>query len=888
MNINKKLLARVLLLAVLFTVVFPGPGSFAANYPSIIISSPADNSIVNVNFVNIKGYVTDTSTLTINGGGVTFNASGFFSYIVPNLFEGSNTIRLTATGPSGLKTTRTITVVYHPDAVVPIFTVGTVNSEVYSEAITITGYVYSDLLGPIDFLNVSVNGIFRAEDELTNVSGNFVFPNIRLSPGDNIIDINAYDSGVLLTKTLHVRYNDQGEGKPNIYNLLPLSGTTVTTGTINVTGTVGNTVTNGLKIIHGNNEWTVSFNNSGNFSKSVSLNSGLNTIKVQVTNGTDTVTKTLDITYGSGPIIVVNSPLDRQMVYRDTITVTGTVINTESNRLFINGETVSFNTTDGSFAKTLTLKRFYNFIEIRAYNGSLSTVKFLEVWYNGNPSITVTSHAYGVTVDAADIILEGNIVPGDWWEIESFTINGTDNTSKIEDGKFRSFPVILQPGENLINFTLATMAQVTPNGNIPSKTVSKTLKIICKGGPSLNISSPIDGSTVYSNTVTIRGSLTGADFDSLTVAGKSVPISSNGSFEQTVSLKSGKNEIQLAATYGASTITKTLTLYYNSVVKVGTKFVTEVKDGDEVKAFDSSVKIKLVKGSLGMNTTSVLTVEDPSDLDALPKQSALIGPLARLRWEGHKPVKPYKITLQYDNVVVENQSHKVSVFYYDSGEDKWQVLGGVVDSKSRTISIDTDKEGYFVAAMYFRTFDDLVSHWALRDIEFLVARGAVEGNTGNRFMPDNNITRAEFVTFLVNALGMQPYKPDRASYSDVSDTHWGFKYIEAALRAGLVSGVSHNQFAPDRYITREEAAVILARAGNLKTLKDQEVTKMFSSFSDAALVSLWAKNELAAAIKSKLLSGSGNGTISPRKNTTRAQAAAMIARLTEVVNKTKK
>ena len=116
-----------------------------------------------------------------------------------------------------------------------------------------------------------------------------------------------------------------------------------------------------------------------------------------------------------------------------------------------------------------------------------------------------------------------------------------------------------------------------------------------------------------------------------------------------------------------------------------------------------------------------------------------------------------------------------------------------------------------MAAMYFRTFDDVVNHWACRDIEYLVARGAVIGSSEDEFKPDDYITRAEFVAFIVNALGIEKYEPESPSYRDVDDDYWAYTSIEAALRAGLVTGISHDRFGPKRLISREEAGALLAR-----------------------------------------------------------------------------
>ncbi len=877
MKNRRERLVKLMLFILLFILLYPGPAALADVQPTIVVSNPVNNSVVTVNSVEISGYVTGAQTLRIQGDGVPISGSGSFAYPVANLSAGNNTITITASNPT-YSTTMYLTVVYDSTAQIPAITVQTPadNSEVSASPVTVSGRVYYNISYSYT-LSIRVNGVQAYSGPCTADFSQGV--NVR--QGDNLITVTVQGAGVTAVKTLHVKYNDL-PGKPNIFNLWPVSGTVVTTSSVTVSGTVYNTNNDGLRV----NGTVVSFDSSGNFNKSVTLSPGSNNLTVTVTNGVYETARTIEVRYDANPIVTITSPANGAVVTQTSVTLAGKVFNAQSSGLTINKETASFSSSDGSFSRTVNLSKLTNDIEVKAYNSSLSTTTNLRVYYSGSPVINITSHRNGGTVENPDVILEGTVFPSDPNEISAFSINGVNSKSTISNGTFRSFPVTLAQGNNQLQLSLATNGvNVGESVYLPSRTASRNINLTYSAGPVITVTSPLEGSTVYSNLVTVYGRLKTADNNTLKVDSKETVVSSDGSFDQTVTLKSGKNEIKLEAKIGEITTTKTLVLYYDAIIKEGVVVKTKLDDGGEVKAFDDQVKVKLAKGSTGSNTTSVLVVTDPSTVADRPEQSAFVGPFVRLDWDGDKPLKPYKITLKYDQVVRENQAHKVTVFFYETSEDKWWILGGVVDAKSRTVSIETDKTGYLAATVYFRTFNDVSDHWAQRDIEFLVARGAVAGSSSDQFSPDNNVTRAEFTTFLVKALGLQPFEPEHRSYSDVDTDHWAYKYIEAALRAGFVSGVSHDYFAPNRSISREEAAALLARAGNLKTLKEQEVTKIFSSFSDANKISPWARNEVAAAIKSKLLNGSG--LFAPQEKTTRAQAAAMIARLTEVYFKTK-
>lgn len=95
----------------------------------------------------------------------------------------------------------------------------------------------------------------------------------------------------------------------------------------------------------------------------------------------------------------------------------------------------------------------------------------------------------------------------------------------------------------------------------------------------------------------------------------------------------------------------------------------------------------------------------------------------------------------------------------------------------------------------------------------LTGAGVVNGIPGGRFAPEQPVTRAEFSAMIARMLRLNlPEAVDQPAFVDVtSQTAWAWDYIEALAKAGVSYGVGGGYFAPDRVLTREESAVILAR-----------------------------------------------------------------------------
>ena len=100
------------------------------------------------------------------------------------------------------------------------------------------------------------------------------------------------------------------------------------------------------------------------------------------------------------------------------------------------------------------------------------------------------------------------------------------------------------------------------------------------------------------------------------------------------------------------------------------------------------------------------------------------------------------------------------------------------------------------------------SAWYAAAVKTLASIGGINGYTDGTFRPNRNVTRAEFVTMLVNLTGATG---SDISFSDVSETHWARNAIAAAAENGWVTGYTDGTFRPGNNITRAEAVVIMNR-----------------------------------------------------------------------------
>jgi len=97
----------------------------------------------------------------------------------------------------------------------------------------------------------------------------------------------------------------------------------------------------------------------------------------------------------------------------------------------------------------------------------------------------------------------------------------------------------------------------------------------------------------------------------------------------------------------------------------------------------------------------------------------------------------------------------------------------------------------------------------------LGALGLMIGDEGG-FRPNDSITRAEFATVVVRALGLEAaakFSTSPTKFTDVTEAHqWAWGYINVATEQGVIIGYGDGKFGPMDPVTYEQAITMLVRA----------------------------------------------------------------------------
>lgn len=192
-------------------------------------------------------------------------------------------------------------------------------------------------------------------------------------------------------------------------------------------------------------------------------------------------------------------------------------------------------------------------------------------------------------------------------------------------------------------------------------------------------------------------------------------------------------------------------------------------------------------------------------------------------------------------------------------------------------------DGLYTIIQKDKTFKDMGTHWAREDVEKLASKSIITGVDEQNFAPEKEISRAEFATLLIRALGMKVDVSDTASsqFQDIHVTDWYAHMVNTAAKAGLIEGFDDGTFRPLVQVTREQMAAMINRTIQITGSQQESYAQdtILNPFSDQHSIDNWARDAMAFTLQKGLIQGVTETQLNPNAFATRAQAAVMLKRL---------
>ena len=165
--------------------------------------------------------------------------------------------------------------------------------------------------------------------------------------------------------------------------------------------------------------------------------------------------------------------------------------------------------------------------------------------------------------------------------------------------------------------------------------------------------------------------------------------------------------------------------------------------------------------------------------------------------------------------------------------------------------------------------------WYESAVQYCLNNNYMSGESETKFNPNGTVSRAQMVQVLFNLEGQPGLAGAPDVFDDVDITNWYFRAVTWAKAKNIASGTSATTFDPNAPVTREQVATFFANYAKFKNNYSGAQSDL-SKYSDQNKISSWAKENIAWAVNTGLMSGTSNTTLDPQGTCIRAQLAQFI------------
>ena len=185
-----------------------------------------------------------------------------------------------------------------------------------------------------------------------------------------------------------------------------------------------------------------------------------------------------------------------------------------------------------------------------------------------------------------------------------------------------------------------------------------------------------------------------------------------------------------------------------------------------------------------------------------------------------------------------------------------------------------------------------IGHWAAGNIASCAEKGLMNGVGSQRFSPDTYLTRAQVCQVLYNAY--RDRLPDTLDQSVPIDGMTGQEWYNDAIRWALGNCIFTDKYHdmymsskvygvnPDLPATRQFTAMMIYRSAKLLVGSGLPELQPAIKFSDLDGLSDIQRESIEVLQRAGIIEGFPDGTYKPNSPLTRAQAAVIFDRITDI------
>ena len=168
--------------------------------------------------------------------------------------------------------------------------------------------------------------------------------------------------------------------------------------------------------------------------------------------------------------------------------------------------------------------------------------------------------------------------------------------------------------------------------------------------------------------------------------------------------------------------------------------------------------------------------------------------------------------------------------------------------------------------------------WYADAVAYAYTNGLFSGTSEDTFSPELPMNRAMVMTVFYRLAGSPAEELNRAEaeFADVAADSWYAPYVRWGAVQQITAGVGGNRFAPEENVTRQQLLVMLHSFARQYLGLPLSGAASLSGYADGAQVAAWAQEAMSWAVANQLISPAAGGALRPDDPASRAEVAAIL------------
>ena len=172
-------------------------------------------------------------------------------------------------------------------------------------------------------------------------------------------------------------------------------------------------------------------------------------------------------------------------------------------------------------------------------------------------------------------------------------------------------------------------------------------------------------------------------------------------------------------------------------------------------------------------------------------------------------------------------------------------------------------------------FSDVPSDfWAANSISTVTKANLMKGYSDGTFRPNQPMTREEVAALFNNITDDGTAAFLSSKFKDITSDRWSALAIESVARKNIISGYGDNTYKPEKYMSRQEFAVVADNYIHYLGYTTEDPTALDNiAYGDQKFVAPWAQDAVRELAYLSFTNYAPGTLFNPEKYVTRAEAA---------------